>query len=210
MRSHSNAKLRFAVLGTLLLPGLLTSCLNPDVVNQSAGGLYPAAPGDEPFLLVRVINETQADLTRVPVSYDDGTGTKTVNLFIPVGNRGTGVLLDWPVTRVTVGTLDSPLIPSITATLEQGTDVVIPALVSPAQAEADYVRGDALVYRITSDSRNPAAINVSLYKIDGSTEQGPFSRADTFRTVRQILEVNSSSIGGTTTLKSLTPAATTK
>lgn len=208
MRSRSDLRRLLTGLAVGLLPGLMTSCLNPDVVNQATGGLYPAAPGDEPFLLVRIINDTQADLARVPVVYDDGTGAKTINLKVQQGERGIGVLLDWPVTRVTVGSLDSTLIPSVTATLEEGVDVVIPTLINPARADTDYVRGDALVYRFTSDSRNPAAINLSLYKIDGSTERGPFTRADTFRTVRQILEV--SALGGATTAKTLTPLTAAK
>lgn len=189
-------KKRLIILAAVLMPAVLTSCLNPDVVNNTTGGLYPSAPGDEPFLLIRIINDTGSDLTQVPIVYDSGTGPQTYNLSVLAGERGTGILLDWPVTQVNVGSLDSPLLPAITVTLRTGVDVVIPSLINNAQASVDYVRGDTLVYRFTADSRNAAAINVSLFKIDGSTQRGPFSRADTFQTVRQLLQL---SAGGTAT-----------
>jgi hypothetical protein len=184
-------KRKLIILAVALWPAFMASCLNPDVVNNTAGGLYPSAPGDEPFLLVRIINDTTADLTQVPIVFDRGTGPLTYNLSVLAGERGVGILLDWPVTEVNVGSLESPLLPAITATLREGVDVVIPSLINNAQASVDYIRGDTLVYRFTADSRNPAAINVSLFKIDGTTQQGPFSRADTFRSVRQLLQLSS-------------------
>jgi hypothetical protein len=196
-------KRRLLILAVALLPVFMASCLNPDVVNNSTGGLYPTAPGDEPFLLVRIINDTGSDLTQVPIVYDRGTGPLTYNLSVLAGERGTGILLDWPVTMVNVGSLDSPLIPAITVQLSSGSNVVIPGLLNNAQASVDYVRGDTLVYRFTADTRNPAAINVSLLKIDGSTQTGPFTRADTFRTVRQLLELSTGSSGGTTSTKTI-------
>jgi hypothetical protein len=203
MRHHSDIKRGCAALAAVFLPVLTASCLNPAVVNQTSGGLYPSAPGDEPFLLIRVINDTDADLTRVPVAYDNGTGPQTFDLSILKGQQGMGILLDWPVTKVTVGALDSALVPAITVTLATGEDVVIPSLINPAQANVDFVRGDTLVYRFRADTRNPAAITVNLYRIDGSTQQGPFQRTDTFLAVRQILDLSEVQSGTTTTAKTL-------
>lgn len=171
------------------LPVLTASCLNPDFVAQTTGGLYPSAPGDEPYLLVRIVNDTAATLD-VPVVYDDGTGPQPF-LFRDITPEAgeAGVLLDWPVTRVNVGSLDSPFASTIVASLPDGTNVLIPPNQFPAQAGIDFNRGDALIYRFVSDSRNPAAIGVTIGRIDGSTQQGPFSRADTFRTVRQLLQL---------------------
>ena len=157
------------------------------MVNQTTGGLYPTAPGDEPFLLVRIINDTQAELTACPWCTTTAPAEDVQHVTVFAGEQGSGILLDWPVTRVTVGSLDSPLIPSITATLRAGVDVVIPSLVNPAQAEADYNRGDTLVYRFTADTRNPAAITVSLspdrwHHPDGAVHAGrylPDCAADT-------------------------------
>lgn len=195
MPSHSDLKRCFAVLVAASLPVLTASCLNPELVNQSSGNLYPAAPGDEPFLLVRVINDTQAELD-IPIIHDDGTGPQPfIFRGINPGDKGQGVLLDWPVTRVNVGSLDSPFLPTIIAALPDGVTVTIAPNLLPAQASVDFNRGDTLVYRFVGDARNPAAIGVTLARIDGTTQQGPFARADTFRTVRQILQLGTVSGG---------------
>lgn len=197
MRIHSlDMRSCLAVLLTVLLPVFMTSCLNPDLVSQTAGGLYPSAPGGQPFLLVRVVNNTQAMLD-IPVIYDGGTGPQTFRFrnLSPEAEEA-GVLLDWPVTRVNIGSLDSPFVPSIEASLPDGTNLLIPPDLYAAQAGVDFNRGDALVYRFVADSRNPAAIGVTLAKIDGTTQQGPFSRADTFQTVQLIIEGNSIAGGG--------------
>jgi len=194
----------FAALVAILLPVLTASCLNPDFVSQTAGGLYPSAPGDEPFLLVRIVNDTTATLD-VPIMYDDGTGPQAfVFLDLSPEAREAGVLLDWPVSSLNVGSLDSPFLPAITATLPDGTNLLVAANLNPAAAGVDFVRGDALLYRFVADARNEAAIGVTVARIDGSTQAGPFSRADTFRTVRQILQAGDLSGGlGAVTAKSI-------
>lgn len=195
MCKHFNIRRAFVCLGVALVPILTASCLNPAFVEQSTGNLYPAAPGDEPFLLVRIINDTQATLD-VPVVYDDGTGAIPF-LFqdISPAVREVGVLLDWPITRVNVGNLDSPFATTIEASLPDGTNVLIPPGQFPAQAGVDFNRGDALIYHFRAPSTNPAAIVVSVSRIDGATQQGPFTRADTFRTVRQLLQFETLSGG---------------
>ena len=207
-RPSSDMKRTLIGLVVALLPVLTASCLNPDFVGQTFGGLYPSAPWDEPFLLVRVVNDTLATLD-VPIWYDDGTGPQPF-LFrdITPQAREAGVLLDWPVAQVNVGSLDTPFATTIVASLPDGTNVLVAPNQFPAQAGVDFNRGDALIYRFTAANTNPAAITVSIARIDGSTQQGPFSRADTFRTVRQLLQVgdigtglsigSSSSLGGGT------------
>ncbi|GMV97407.1 MAG: hypothetical protein AMXMBFR83_17650 [Phycisphaerae bacterium] len=183
---------------TLMLSALAGGCLNPDFVSTNLGGLYPSAPGDEPFLLVRVVNDTTATLD-IPISFEDGTNSLpfTITDLTPAG-REVGVLLDWPVTRVAVGDLENPFLPSVVASLPNGINVVIPPNQYALRAGVDYNRGDAIVYRFVADARNPAAIGVTIAKIDGSTQQGPFTRADTFRTVRQLLQWSEAITGAAT------------
>src|SRR5215212_6616540 len=52
----------------LLLAGVaavlpVLSCINPQVLNKSSGGLYPLAPGDQPFVLVTFLNDTTANIS---------------------------------------------------------------------------------------------------------------------------------------------------
>jgi hypothetical protein len=167
---------------------LCSGCVNPDLVNTASGSLYPSAPGDEPFLLVKVVNDSTATLD-VPIAYDDGTNPLPflVRDLTPEANE-VGVLLEWPVTRVAIADLNNPFTPGVIAALPDGTTVAIPSLQQALTAGVNYQRGDTIIYRFLSDSRNPAAISVAVGRIDGSTQTGPFSRRDTFTTVRQLLQ----------------------
>lgn len=192
-------KRAFFIVVAMVLPALSASCLNPAFVAQTTGNrLYPQAPGDQPFLLVRVVNDTQAMLN-IPITYDDGTGAKTflVRNLSPAG-REVGVLLDWPITRVGIGSLDNPFLPSVTVALPNGTNVLIPVNQFALQAGVDFQRGDAILFRFTAAAQNPAAIGVTVARINGADQTGPFTRADTFLTVSQILQLTAASSGSGT------------
>ena len=177
-----------------LVPAL-TGCVNPNIVNSVSGSLYPTAPGDTRFLLVRVVNDTEATLD-VPIAFDDGTNATPymISKLTPQG-REAGVLLDWPILRVGIGNLDNPLLATIIARFSDGTSLALPPQVPSLTAGSDYNQGDTIIYQLTSDARTPAAITVAIGRIDGSTQEGPFTRADTFETVQLLLELNNQ-IGG--------------
>ncbi len=165
----------------LVLPLSSTGCLSPELVNQTIGGLYPTAPGAQPYVAIRVINDTTATLD-IPVVYDDGT-VPTYSYLIqgltPEG-RDTGIVLQWPIIRVAVGDLNNPLSPLILAYFPDGsTSAVIfgqPAL----QAGVDYDRGDTIVFHFIQDSRSSAYIRVQPGRILGADQQGPFTRDNPF------------------------------
>lgn len=173
-----------------ILP-LVAGCLNPEFLNQTTGGLYPTAPGDEPFISVRVINDTSADLD-IAIVYDDGT-QPTYNYFIrkltPEG-RDTGILLEWPILRVAVGDLNNPFLPLTIAYYPDGTTTGVffghPAL----QANVDYQRGDTIIFHFVEDSRSPAYVRVDPGLISGASEQGTFTRDDPFEHLRLLMEAN--------------------
>ena len=163
--------LGLALIG--LLPAM-AGCLNPEFVNQlkvplpfTTSQLYPLAPGDEPFLLVRLINDTSSSID-VDISYDNGAADLTYRVTrLDPGGRETGILLDWPVTRLALGDLDSPNSPAIVASIVDAEGVVSgvnavafgrPALV----AGVDYGRGDTIIFHLTDDGRSPAFISVSI------------------------------------------------
>ena len=58
--------MRNICLVMLMVLPCLAGCLNPDIVSTTVGGLYPTAPGNEQFVLVRLINQTTATLD-VPI-----------------------------------------------------------------------------------------------------------------------------------------------
>jgi hypothetical protein len=174
----------------ILLP-LVAGCLNPELVNQTIGGLYPTAPGDQPFIAVRVVNDTSAILD-IPIVYDDGTVptyTFLVQGLTPAG-RDTGIVLEWPITRVAVGNLDNPYLVQIVAYYPDGTTSGVyfghPAL----QAGVDYVEGDTIIFRFVEDSRSPAYIRVDPGRIAGSSQQGTFTRGDPFQRLQILMMMN--------------------
>lgn len=174
----------------ILLP-LLAGCLNPELVNQAVGGLYPTAPGSEPFIAVRVVNDTSATLD-IPIVYDDGSVPTYMFLIqglTPQG-RDTGIVLEWPIVRVAVGDLNNPYLPQILAYYPNGaTSGVIfghPAL----QAGVDFERGDTIIFRFIEDSRSAAYIRVDIGRIAGASQQGAFTRGDPFERLRILMVLN--------------------
>jgi len=189
---------RAACTGSLMvILGLLPfcgGCLNPALFNQASGALFPTAPGDEPFLAVRVINDTTATLD-VPIMYDDGltylsplppNPTFLITDLTPEV-RETGVVLRWPVLRVALGDLDNPVLPAIVARLPEGQTAGAPFGHRALEVGVDYDRGDTIIFYINEDSRSAAVLTVSIGVIDGAA-QGQPSRADPFEATRLLLE----------------------
>lgn len=177
---------------TVLIAGFLLGgaggCLNPDLVNSTAGGLVPTAPGDTQFLLVLLVNDTDASLDGT-VNVDDGGSSDATYGFkdLTPNIYQRGFLIPWPVLRVGLGPLDTPVLPSMTATFDNGLTVQVPFNQFPLVATEDFERGDTVIFRITQDSRSPTFITISPGRINGATQQGPFTRSDTFEVVQLLL-----------------------
>lgn len=167
---------------------LASGCLNPDFLNTAVGGFYPTAPGDEPFIMIRVINDTTATLD-IPIVYDDGT-TPTFTYIIrgltPEG-RDTGILLDWPILRVALGDLNNPILPLILAYFPDGSSSGVAFGQQALEAGVDYDRGDTIIFHITEDSRSSSYIRVSTGLIDGASQTGNFDRGNPFERLDLLL-----------------------
>ncbi|HSW44953.1 MAG TPA: hypothetical protein VLM89_05235 [Phycisphaerae bacterium] len=171
----------------VLPPG--AGCLSPELVNQTVGGLYPTAPGDQPFVAVRVINETSSILD-IPIVYDDGsvpTYRYLIQALTPMG-RDTGIVLEWPIMRVAVGDLDNPYLPQIVAYYSNGATSGVFFGHHALQAGVDFERGDTIIFRFVEDSRSPAYIRVDPGRIAGSSQQGTFSRGDPFQRLQLLMQ----------------------
>lgn len=181
--------LRFATLvaATLVVLASCAGCLNPELVNRINGRLYPIVPGGQPFLLVRVINNTNAMLD-VPIVYNDGTADRE---FVITGLtpqvRETGVVLDWPVMRLALCDLDNPYNPNIIATLPDGSISAVPFGYNALEAGVHYMSGDGIIFSLNGDVRAPAFVRVNIGRIDAETQPGSFTRADPFEAANLIL-----------------------
>lgn len=178
----------------------LVSCLNPEVFNSASGGLYPVAPGDQPFVLVEVVNDTTADVD-FTITVDEGRVTPKTYVFSDITplTRDAGVLIPYPFLRLALGDLENPFAPAVTATLPDGLTIQVPSMQYALQAGVNFNQGDTIIYRLVADARSPTAITVSAAIIDGAGQTGPFSRADTFQTVTQLLLLNGISASGGST-----------
>lgn len=164
-----------------------SGCLNPEFVNRINGRLYPIVPGDQPFLLVRVINNTNAAVD-VPIVYNDGTADRE---FVITGLtpqvHETGIVLDWPVMRVALCDLDNAYNPTIIATLPDGSISAVPFGYSALEAGVDYMAGDGIIFSLNGDVRSPAFVRVNIGRIDAELQPSGFSRADPFEAANLIL-----------------------
>lgn len=171
-------------------------CLNPDFVNQTTGNLIPTAPGDTPFLLVDVINQTTATVD-FNFFVDEGAGVQaqsTIQNLTPQV-RSHGRVYAWPVISVGLGSSDSPFEPALVATFPNGLTVQVPAG-RTLYANEDFFEGDSVIFLIEEDARSPTFISVTAGRVDGSTQTGPFPRGDTFQTMQLILLRNGLSGAG--------------
>ncbi len=180
-------RLALALLGTL---PLASGCLNPNLVNQAVGSFYPTAPGNTPFLMVQVVNQSQARLD-VPIVYDNGVTTPTfyIRSLNPL-SHDTGVVLPWPVLRLAIGDLTNPLAPTISATYANGAVQAVPFGHAALRAGVDYQRGDTILFVITGNAQSPAYLNVSIGRIDGAADAGATQRADPFGITELLLLQN--------------------
>jgi hypothetical protein len=180
---------RFSSFGAILLGMLVccSGCLNPDTLNQYTGRLYPIVPGNQPFLLVRVINNSTASVD-VPIVYDDGSGRKQyVITGLTPEVYETGVALDWPVTRLALCDLDNPFRATIIATLPDGSLSAVPYANRTLEAGVDFDVGDGVTFVLNNDVRSEAFIMVDIGLTEARFQPNTFTRADPFEAAHLIL-----------------------
>jgi hypothetical protein len=167
-----------------------TGCVNPQLANRVTGDLYPITPGTQPYLMVRVINDTTATVD-VPIVYNDGVADREyiISGLTPEASE-TGILLEWPVLEVAVGSLTDPYGSGIIATLPDGSVAAVPFGHDALQAGVNYDRGDTIIFYITPDARSEAFITISIGYIDADWQPDTFTRADPFEATRLILLLN--------------------
>jgi hypothetical protein len=169
----------------------LTGCLNPELVNNATGNsLFPTAPGGEPFVLVRIVNRTDARIDTELVIDKGGAAPQVLTPFIQ-GKQEFGILFEAPVLRVGIGDLDgNAFLPSSVASFPDGTNVSFPYGHGPLVMGEHYNVGDSIIFVFYQDARAEKTVKVSIGTEDGSTQDGNTFRADTFTTIRQLLELN--------------------
>lgn len=183
------ARTCLALAAAFLLAGNV-GCLNPAFINQvSNGSVVPTAPGDTPFVHVLVINATQELTASVLFGWTpDFQGYNSAGVIV-FPEQQQGFLLACPVNQIGLGDPSNLITPAIILTTATGTEIDVPASAFPlvvAQGR-DFRCGDTVVFTILDDSSSGYGIRILPGRVDGSTQQGPFSGPDTFEIVQLLL-----------------------
>lgn len=189
---------RMAAIGLVLSAGLSLSgihgCLNPTFINSVSGGaVVPLAPGGTPFVQLLVINATAASTLSFQFgwtpAFQGQVGGYLTNI-VPRSQRG--LLVGCPVEQVGLGYPLNLAQPAVVITNTNGT-INVPASAFPLVFKngEDYSCGDALVLTVIDDPSNGYGIKIVPGRVEGATQQGPFTGPDTFQIVQLLLTANS-------------------
>ncbi len=184
---NSRQALIIASLAAILLSG----CLNPTFVNDvGGGGVIPLAPGDTPFVQVLVVNATESYTLDVVLGFTPTfQGWNAIGVSgIPPESQG-GIVLPCPVTQLGLGDPASLSTPAVVLTLADGSTANVPAAAFPFNVKGgeDFTCGDTVVFTVTESGSTGYGINISVGRVEGSTQTGPFSGPDTFEILEQLI-----------------------
>jgi hypothetical protein len=176
---------------------LVTGCLNPNFVNTIAGGVLPTAPGDAAMVQVRIENRSSATIVRTLIDTSAVGGALTTVSFENIDpNTGEiGTVFGCPVNDIRLGTEDGTEA-AFTLRERDGTVVTI-APTDPLIENVDFICGDTVIYMLYDDSSSETGYAISVGRIDGRTQTGPFQSYDTFTTLSGVLLLNGFSGFGT-------------
>ena len=162
--------------------------LNPQFQNRLSGTLFPIAPGSAPFVLIEVINNTNFEVTFL-LTTEDSIGSRTENLTTTPALPRQAKIVACPVTQIALGTPgdpDSPAIRVITNPVT-GAFLEIP-FIDPATGRsrnaltegASFLCGDTVIFLVSLAPTQPGRVAVTVGRIDGGSQLGPFSGPATF------------------------------
>jgi hypothetical protein len=188
---------RMVALVPVLVAGLVLAgihgCLNPTFVNGLSGGaVVPLAPGGTPFVHILVINATAASTLSFQFGWTpafQGQVGGYITNIVPRSQRG--LLVGCPVEEIGLGYPLNLSQPAVVITNTNGT-INVPASAFPLVFKngEDYFCGDSLVLSVIDDPTNGYGIKIVSGRVDGTTQEGPFTGPDTFQIVQLLLTAN--------------------
>ena len=190
----TNTSVAWTITGLLL--GLLAVSIgcNPVYVNQVSGGSFaPLAPGDQGYVLLHVVNDTNFDINTI-VGFD-APGWINEPIFVtynPIAAKSErGILVPCPVFEVGMGPLNDPSGVALEFTTDAGGKVTVPASAFPFSFMngEDYRCGDTVLFTIIADRNSSFGVTVIPSRIEASTQTGPFSGPDTFANFDAFLQM---------------------
>ena len=191
---HVDGIRSFGIAAQMVLLVGIAGCLNPDFVTQASGGSpNPIAPGDQRFVLVRVVNATQELTIDAVIGFNtpiNPTGEITLDGLDAI-NDELGVVLECPVTQISLGSITG-LGASLLIRTTEGTILFVPATAFPFRLTEgiDYNCGDTLIFSIVDNPASQFRVSVQPGRVDGATQASSFSGPDTYGNLELLLRLN--------------------
>ena len=160
---------------------------------ELGGAGVPAAPGDTPFVMIKVINHSTffaVDfLIQTETTTASGTTVRGGTLRNIRSNGGDSALIvPCPVDRIGLGNLDDPNSTGFRVGVPGAADKVdVSWGQAPLVSGFSYNCGDTVVFMVVDSQDNPGGVLVTTGLIGGATETGPFSGPDTFEILEDLL-----------------------
>ena len=169
---------------------LLVNSLNPQFAQRLGLPLSPVplAPGDEPFLVARVLNMTD-QFAVARLSWEDSTGEAFVSRALNLTpGSGVGLVLECDVPRLTVGDVKNVGVSGVSVVLANNTRIEVLPQTRALEDGIDYLCGDLVIFALVDTPLTPSGYHVTYAVLDGSTQGTEFTGPDTFALLRQEVE----------------------
>ncbi len=167
-----------------------TGVLNPQFLNLQTGAVFPVAPGDTEFVLVEVANQTREKQVTFLLSVETADGPQTLELVTTPDLPTQAAVFSCPVARIGLGELGNLESSGIRITNpETGQFFEAPWDRNPLTEGRSFLCGDTILFLATTDTSVAGSVVLTVGRIDGGAQAGPFSGADTFENLEEIVIV---------------------
>jgi len=182
-----------ATRGVSLAAGLVMLAVVSGCGTGLFGSAVPAAPGDTPFVMIKVINQSSSFAVDFIIQTETTTASGTTvggGTLRNVRSYGgdASLIVPCPVDRIGLGNLNDPNSTGYRVGVPGEADKVDVAWgQAPLVAGFSYNCGDTVLFMVVDSQTESGGVLVTTGLIGGATEVGPFSGPDTFEILEDLL-----------------------
>ena len=185
MMKHDRAIGRALRLVCLAGIGLACGC-------GATGSSLPIAPGDTPFVLIKVINRSSQFTIDFLIQTETTTTTGTVATSRELRNvRSNGgnaaLIVQCPADRIGLGNLNDPESIGFRVGFPGQEKIGVAWGQAPLVSGFSYNCGDLVVFLATDSATEPSGVRIDTGLIGGASEVGPFTGPDTYENLEDLL-----------------------
>jgi hypothetical protein len=159
---------------------LVSSSVNPQFMEVLGTPFAPVAPGLAPFVAMRAVNMTNQRVVFTLSWQHTGASEPSEFTFnVDPGFNG-GLVVACPVSRLTLGSVQSREATGALIVFDDNTRQEVPALGKILVSDVDYFCGDLVIFAVMRDESTVGGYSIIYAVVDGSTQPTEFSGPDTF------------------------------